>query len=121
MVGSRPGRPHGVLIGNTHGTPMRLRLGLRIVDLDRRVVDGPSHQTMTPLEAAVLRYLATRPGTVVSRSDIEREVWGLNPAVQSHTVAVCVRRLRSKIEDNPSEARHLKTVRGTGWVLEGVE
>jgi predicted ATPase/DNA-binding response OmpR family regulator len=96
----------------------RLRVELGEVDLDSGVLhgaDGPVRLTET--EAALLRHLACRAGEIVHRSALHEAVWNHAPSVVSRAVDQAVRRLRAKIEREPSEPRHLQTVHGVGYRL----
>lgn len=70
---------------------------------------------MTRKEFGVLRLLAARAGEVVSRDELLDEVWGLNDYPSTRTVDNHVASLRAKLERNPSEPRHIKTVHGVGY------
>lgn len=96
---------------------IRVRAGQ--IDLERRLVqrgDGPIE--LTPIEVSVLRYLHARAGRIVPREELLREVWGYAAASRSQAVHVAIRRLRAKVERDPSAPEHLKSVAGVGWVLE---
>lgn len=95
---------------------IRLRCGE--LDLERREVRREQTVTLTKIETALLRYLAERPGEIVSREDLLAEIWGYARASQSQAVHVAIRRLRKKIERDPGEPEHLITVPGVGWRLE---
>jgi DNA-binding response OmpR family regulator len=62
----------------------------------------------------LLRFLLAHPGTAFSRDDLLREVWGWSIGDQS-TVTVHVRRLREKIEADPTHPVRLATVWGVGY------
>ena len=70
---------------------------------------------MTRKEFAILRYLASRAGEVVSRDDLLNEVWGYESHPASRTVDNHVAGLRAKLERNSSEPEHIKTVHGVGY------
>lgn len=70
---------------------------------------------MTRKEFAILRYLASRVGEVVSRDDLLNEVWGYESYPASRTVDNHVAGLRAKLEKNSSEPEHIKTVHGVGY------
>jgi DNA-binding response OmpR family regulator len=72
---------------------------------------------LTAKEFDLLWFLAAHPRHVFSRDQLMASVWGYTAAVDSGTVTVHVRRLREKIEDVPSEPRHLETVWGVGYRL----
>ena len=70
---------------------------------------------LTQVEYQILEYLLRHPDTVVSRMDILRMVWGTEKLKDDKVVDVNVRRLRMKIENEPSSPRHLLTVWGKGY------
>ena len=70
---------------------------------------------LTPKEFAVLRYLAARPSAVVRRDVILDEVWGYESEVTTRTVDNHVASLRSKLEADPRNPRHLLTVHRVGY------
>ncbi|MCB9794908.1 MAG: winged helix-turn-helix domain-containing protein [Alphaproteobacteria bacterium] len=92
------------------------------VDLQARVVvRGGRRERLTAREVELLTYLIARQGQVVSREEVEREVWGMRPGVQSEAATMGVRRLRVKLEPDPKRPAHLHTVRGVGWVFSSPE
>jgi DNA-binding response OmpR family regulator len=72
---------------------------------------------MTRKEFGVLRLLASRPGEVVTRDELLNEVWGFENYPSTRTVDSHIATLRAKLENNPSEPRHLLTVHGVGYKL----
>jgi two-component system, OmpR family, response regulator ResD len=89
------------------------------IDRDRREVrrDG-ALVPMTRKEFDLLELLATRPGRTFTRTQLLEEVWDFAWDGDSSTVTVHVRRLREKIEPEPSSPRHIVTVRGVGYRFE---
>jgi DNA-binding response OmpR family regulator len=81
----------------------------REVRLDGELLD------LTPKEFEVLHLLASNPRQVFSRRDILEELWDFAYEGGSETVTVHIRRLREKIERDPSAPRHLVTVWGVGY------
>ncbi|HVA62022.1 MAG TPA: response regulator transcription factor [Mycobacteriales bacterium] len=75
----------------------------------------PVHLTKT--EFRLLSELASRPGLIYSREQLLQEVWEYGYFGDTRIVDVHVRRLRTKIEADPSRPRHLITVRGFGYKL----
>ena len=97
---------------------MLIRLGHCTVDLDARRVRWPDRdEGLTPSECKLLAYLASRAGEDVPRRDVMAEVWDYHPESRSHSVAVTMRRLRRKVEVDPSQPLILRTLRGFGWKL----
>jgi DNA-binding response OmpR family regulator len=70
---------------------------------------------LTGREFELLWFLASHPREVFSREQLMRSVWGYEPSLDTGTVTVHVRRLRSKIEDDPAAPRRLETVWGVGY------
>jgi len=76
---------------------------------------GGNPVEMTPKEFGVLRYLAARPGEVVSRYELLEEVWGYGKFPTTRTVDNHIAALRAKLEDDPAEPRYLQTVHRVGY------
>jgi DNA-binding response OmpR family regulator len=72
---------------------------------------------LTAREFDLLWFLAKNPRRVFSRDQLMSRVWGYEAAVDTGTVTVHVRRLREKVESDPSNPRHLQTVWGVGYRL----
>jgi DNA-binding response OmpR family regulator len=72
---------------------------------------------LTAKEFDLLWFLASHPRRVFSRDQLMASVWGYTAALDTGTVTVHVRRLRKKLERNPSQPRHLQTVWGIGYRL----
>jgi len=70
---------------------------------------------MTRKEFRVLQLLVSREGEVVNRDELLDEVWGLNSYPNSRTVDNHIALLRAKLEGDPAEPRHIKTVHGVGY------
>jgi DNA-binding response OmpR family regulator len=89
------------------------------------VLDGDARQVrkagdevvLTAREFDLLWFLAAHPQRVFSRDQLMASVWGYEPALDSGTVTVHIRRLRTKVEDDPARPRHLQTVWGVGYRL----
>jgi two-component system, OmpR family, response regulator ResD len=93
---------------------------LRSADLDidprsREVTANGRSVSLTPREFELLYFLAANPGTVFDRYRLLDEVWDVAYRGDPSTVTVHVRRLREKIERDPSRPRHLLTVWGAGY------
>ncbi len=72
---------------------------------------------LTAKEFDLLWFLASHPRRVFSRDQLMASVWGYTAALDTGTVTVHVRRLREKIEDDPSQPCYLETVWGIGYRL----
>ena len=91
---------------------------LRIDPVTRLVeVDG-EERTLTAKEFDLLWTLARHPRQVFNRDQLLDLVWGLTEYIDPSTVTVHVRRLREKIEVDPSNPRHVQTVWGVGYRFE---
>jgi len=71
--------------------------------------------TLTVTEFKLLLELARRPGQVFTRELLLERVWNYEYLGDSRLVDVAVQRLRAKVEDDPKEPKHIKTVRGVGY------
>src|SRR5215213_9027872 len=76
---------------------------------------GSQTVNLTLMEADLLRYLIKHEGRIVSRSAILEDVWGLREDTDTRAIDNFIVRLRRYIEDEPSQPRHLLTVRGVGY------
>jgi DNA-binding response OmpR family regulator len=70
---------------------------------------------LTPIEYQLLRTLMNSPDKPVSKEDLFQSVWGYNMAGGTNLVEVAMRRLREKVEQDPSSPVYLLTVRGVGY------
>jgi DNA-binding response OmpR family regulator len=101
------------------GGPEAMRFGELEIDPRTRDVRIDDHRVdLTPKEFDLLRFMASSPRTVFSRLRLLDEVWDIAFEGDPSTVTVHIRRLREKIEADPSEPRHLLTVWGAGYRFE---
>ena len=70
---------------------------------------------LTQVEFQIIEYFFSNPGKTLSRTDILNEVWGESYFGDEKVVDVNIRRLRMKVEDEPSLPKHLVTVWGMGY------
>ncbi len=70
---------------------------------------------LTQVEFQIIEYFFSNPGMALSRTDILKEVWGESYFGDEKVVDVNIRRLRMKVEDEPSIPKHLVTVWGMGY------
>jgi DNA-binding response OmpR family regulator len=94
------------------------RLSFGDVEIDahtREVRKSGVEVRLTAKEFDLLWFLASHPRRVFGRDQLMSRVWGYEAALDTGTVTVHVRRIREKIEDDPSEPRHLQTVWGVGY------
>ncbi|MDO4253488.1 MAG: response regulator transcription factor [Rothia sp. (in: high G+C Gram-positive bacteria)] len=99
--------------GNTvEGGPVRM-------DIERHVVTVSGQSISMPLkEFELLEMLLRNAGRVLTRSQLIDRVWGSDYVGDTKTLDVHVKRLRSKIEPDPSNPRYVVTVRGLGYKFE---
>ena len=96
-----------------------LKAGPVVMDLDRHTVSVNGENIQMPLkEFELLELLMENVNRVLTRGQIIDRVWGSNYFGDTKTLDVHVKRVRSKIEDDPSRPRHLLTVRGLGYKFE---
>jgi two-component system response regulator RegX3 len=98
--------------GVLEGGPVRM-------DVERHVVTVSGDPVTLPLkEFDLLEYLLRNSGRVLTRGQLIDRVWGADYVGDTKTLDVHVKRLRSKIEADPANPKHLVTVRGLGYKLE---
>ena len=85
----------------------------------RRVFIGEREINLTAKEFDALELLATNPNKVYSRENLLNIVWGADYPGGARTVDVHIRRLREKIEINPSEPQYVSTKWGVGYYFKG--
>ncbi len=74
--------------------------------------------TLSPKEFELLRFFASRPGQALSRDLIMNSVWGYDAAVTPRSIDRFVNALRNKIEPDPANPHHIRTVREFGYKFE---
>jgi DNA-binding response OmpR family regulator len=108
----------------THNTQFTkdARLSYLELQLDmaaQRFYKGKAEIELTPTEFAIMKVLLKYPGKALSRDELLNTVWGKNYFGDMKTVDVHIRRIREKIEDDPSSPRFIETVWGVGYRLRG--
>ena len=99
-----------------------IKLGDFILNLRRRTLSKRGvNIELTQVEFQIIEYFFTNPDTALDRSDILNKVWGNAYFGEEKIVDVNIRRLRMKIEDQPSAPKHLVTVWGMGYKWNTVE
>jgi DNA-binding response OmpR family regulator len=89
--------------------------GMSIRPASRQVFVRGEEVALTQREFDVLLFLARHPGQVFSRNQLMDAVWQYSFYSDTSTVTVHVRRLRSKIEVDPAQPKHIQTVWGVGY------
>ena len=95
-----------------------ITLGEFTLNLRRRtLLKNGVNIELTQVEFQMIEYFFTNPDVALDRTDILNKVWGTNYFGEEKIVDVNIRRLRMKIEDEPSSPRYLQTVWGLGYVF----
>lgn len=94
------------------------RAGGLVVDDDLHAVsvDGRSVR-LTPIEYNILKLLIKQKGEVLSNAQIYESIWNMKAYGADNTIAVHVRHIREKIEEDPRDPKHLKVVWGNGYKI----
>ncbi len=99
--------------------PMTLEAGPVRMDVERHVVTVDGSEQRLPLkEFELLEMFLRNPGRVLTRGQLIDRVWGSDYVGDTKTLDVHVKRLRAKLEPDPSEPKMLVTVRGLGYKLD---
>ena len=107
-----------------HGEPEELlpptiEAGSVRIDIERHVVSVRGENVTMPLkEFDLLEFLVRNSGRVLTRNQLIDRVWGADYVGDTKTLDVHIKRLRAKIEIDPSSPVHLNTVRGLGYKFE---
>ena len=95
-----------------------MKIGDILIDTEAQAVmknDAPLD--LTQREYEIILYFAKNPSKVISREELMEKVWGYDYYGDLRAVDVAMRRLREKIEDDPSEPKLIITKRGVGYYL----
>lgn len=97
----------------------QIALGEFVLDLrSRTLTKGGRNIELTQVEFQIMEYFFQNPGAALARSQILQHVWGSSTGSAYYTedkiVDVNIRRLRKKVEDDPSSPKHLMTIWGIG-------
>lgn len=98
---------------------MLVKGSMKIDCESRRVVIGEREVNLTAKEFDLLELLAMNPNKVYSRENLLNIVWGYEYPGDARTVDVHIRRLREKIESNPSDPKYVYTKWGVGYYFRG--
>jgi DNA-binding response OmpR family regulator len=103
-------------VANGAGTPDRYSVAGRTIDFDAlEVRHGDQRLQLTAMEAKLLRYLIQHQGRTVSRKAILEDVWAVHEDTDTRPIDNFIVRLRRYLEEDPTDPRHLLTVRGVGY------
>ena len=73
--------------------------------------------SLTAKEYSLILFLVKNKNKVFSKTSLCENIWGYEYDGYDNTIMVHIRHLREKLEDNPSEPRHIKTLKGIGYKL----
>lgn len=86
---------------------------------EAKVYKNSEEIVLTAMEYRLLLILLSNRGRVLSRSQLLENIWDVDgDFVEDNTLTVYIKRLRNKIEEDPSKPAYIKTVRGMGYVIE---
>lgn len=97
-------------------------IGDHVLERDaRRLTRDGAEVPLTRTEFDILDALVARAGSAVAREDLVQRVWGSDRGGDDHVLDVHISNLRQKIEPEPGTPRHIVTVRGVGYRLDGAD
>lgn len=100
--------------------PREIKVANLTLDTERRrLTRGSKTHSLTPKEFELLKLFMEHRDQIVTRKVLMKEVWNTEYLGDTRTLDVHIRWLREKIEEDPSEPKHLVTLRGEGYRLEG--
>lgn len=103
----------------TEKEQQELRIGSFVLDFNRyELYKNDKLIDLTIREFDLVKFLASQPNKVFSRQSLLESVWDYEYYGDVRTVDVTVRRLREKVEDDPSEPRYIMTKRGVGYYFQ---
>ena len=111
----RPEQSGAAVMPEISSGPFLLRMGeMRLYKNDEPIL-------MTPTELAIMHLLMSHEGQAVSRGQLLDTIWGENYIGDPKVVDVNIRRIRLKIEDDPSTPRYIETIWGHGYRWDGMQ
>lgn len=110
-------RIKNILRRNSQNNEANITLGNITIDTrSGKVLKNGKDLFLTNMEYKILLILATNPKTVFTREQILADIWDVNEDyVNDNTLTVYIKRLREKIEEDPSSPKIIETVRGVGY------
>jgi len=105
--------------GAPAGSPVLSFDGLTIHPAAHTVIAGGTEVALTAKEFELLKFMASRPEQVFTKTQLFRGVWGSQYIEDDNTVMVHIRKLRKKIEADPANPRFIRTVWGIGYKFSG--
>ncbi|MFD2444415.1 response regulator transcription factor [Bacillus sp. CGMCC 1.16607] len=106
------------LIGNSVTEKKEIRIrGLVMDESARRIYVNNQEISLTSKEFDILLFLARHPNRVFSKEELFERIWGLDSSGDITTITVHIRKIRNKIELDPSNPQYIETVWGAGYRL----
>jgi two-component system response regulator RegX3 len=105
---------------STQNPVIRLTKTISMETASHKVKNGNEPVSLKAMEYKLLKYLVDNCGRVVTKDELLKDVWD-DEFIGEGTLAVHVRHLREKIEDDPKEPKLIKTVWGVGYMMEAYE
>jgi len=97
----------------------RLPFAGGVIDLDARTVQmGGRDIHLTPTECGILEHLCLHANQTVPSEDLVRVLWGADPQKGVHSLRLFIRKLRQKLEPDPTNPRYIVTQPSMGYRLE---
>jgi DNA-binding response OmpR family regulator len=106
---SGPMKPRRYIIGDTE---------IDLEDITVKVRDEAVH--LTEKERAILKALLDKPGEFLTRGQLLDTAWSAKDEVENGNVDVHIRHLREKLEKDPENPQIIKTIKGAGYLIEGM-
>ncbi|HEV3330714.1 MAG TPA: response regulator transcription factor [Bryobacteraceae bacterium] len=101
------------------GRLRRLSVGQGTIDLEARQITATGRKTrLTPTECGILEYLVAHLNQTVPRNELVKTLWGSDPHKGAHSLRLFIRRLRQKLEPDPTNPRYLVTDPSVGYRLQ---
>ncbi|WP_223588711.1 response regulator transcription factor [Neobacillus bataviensis] len=106
------------LLGSSDTTKKEISIrGLVIDEMARKVYVNNQKVALTAKEFDLLLFLAQHPNRVFSKEDLFETIWGLDSSGDITTITVHIRKIRGKIEKDPSNPQFIETVWGAGYMI----
>mgnify|MGYP004517983141 FL=1 len=105
---------------NNDSTDGRIKVKDLVVNTNEaKVYKNGNEIVLTAMEYRLLLILLNNRGCVLSRTQLLENIWDVaGDFVEDNTLTVYIKRLRDKIEENPTEPEYIKTIRGLGYIIE---
>lgn len=106
------------LTGVLHSKGEKIEIRGMMIDVDSKSIslDG-NHLELTPKEFGIILMLARNKGRVISKEEIFNKIWDYDSLGDMSTVSVHIRRIREKMEKDPSSPNYIETIWGVGYII----